>query len=125
MGAIKDVVDLARDLANSVKDAKTAEAIGKIQSLMLGIQSEQARLTEANSDLLEERRVLEGKIRELQAEVEQLSTPSSPILPGEEICPNCSKPGAPKYMSKQPPFVQRDFGITHRCSICNYSKQAE
>lgn len=69
MGNIKDVVDLASDLANRVKDRKIADELNKIQQLLLSIQSEQAELHESNVKLREERLALNERIQGLEAEV--------------------------------------------------------
>jgi DNA-binding MarR family transcriptional regulator len=66
MGAIKDIVDLCIKLRDEVGDRKAAEAIGKIQSLTLALQSEQATIVEKNTELLKANLDLERKVLNLE-----------------------------------------------------------
>lgn len=66
MGAIKDIVDLCRDLRDEGENRKVAEAISKIQSLTLDLQSEQATLVEKNTELLTENHQLKLSMEALK-----------------------------------------------------------
>ena len=90
MGSIKDLVDLTTQLANSVQDRKIASELNAIQSLILRLQSEQATLHEANTELREERLTLKERVQELEAEVERLKSASGVGPRGVPTCPNCS-----------------------------------
>jgi cob(I)alamin adenosyltransferase len=105
MGAIKNVVDLINQLANSVKDRKVTLELNKIQSLTLDLQSEQAHLHEANVKLREERIKLIEKIHSLEAEIRELndSAIKGPIAPDFVLIENA----------------------THECSRCGYKLKVE
>jgi predicted nuclease with TOPRIM domain len=79
MGALKDIVDLCVKLRDEVGDRKAAEVVGKIQSLTLTLQSEQAAiverdtaLMERNAKLVSENLEFERKTSELQQQIKKL-----------------------------------------------------
>ena len=72
MGAIKDVVDLATRLCNSVQDRKIAAEIFQIQSLILTVQNENTSLASDNLDLKNKVFELEKKISDLQMQNNEL-----------------------------------------------------
>ena len=125
MGTIKDLVDLTTQLANSVQDRKIASALNAIQSLILRLQSEQATLHEANTELREERLTLKERVQELEVEVERLKSASAVGPSGVPTCPNCSTASKPFYMR----LVPRDFvsimNATHECPKCKYTVKIE
>jgi hypothetical protein len=72
MGAIKDVVDLTTQLANSVQDRKFSAELFKIIKIMLTIQGEQTRLAENNLQLMSYKAKQQELITSLKAEITQL-----------------------------------------------------
>jgi ribosomal protein L37AE/L43A len=66
MGAIKDVVDITTQLANSVQDRKVSAEIFKIQSLILSVQKDDAELVSENLDLKKKIFEFEKEIFNLQ-----------------------------------------------------------
>ncbi len=83
MGAIKDVVDLATRLSESIEDRRFTADLMEVIQLIHVIQSEQAGLTENNIELMsnnaELKRTissLESQITELQQQVEALQSPT-------------------------------------------------
>jgi hypothetical protein len=79
MGAIKDVVDLTTQLANSVQDRKVASEIFKIQSLILSVQKDDAALVSENLDLKKKIFELEKENFNLQKENLALNEKPSPV----------------------------------------------
>lgn len=125
MGAIKDVVDLLTQLADSVQDRKLATQLSTIQSLILKIQSEYAEVHETNIHLREERLSLKQRIQELEAQVAELTSACSARPTGVPTCPDCSTKSQPFCMRPVP----RDFvdlmNATHECPKCKYSMRVE
>lgn len=72
MGAIKDVVDLATQLSESVQDRKFAADLMQIIRLINTIQSEQAALTENNIQLMSDKAALERRIHGLESDISRL-----------------------------------------------------
>jgi hypothetical protein len=68
MGAIKDIVDLAKDLESRAKDRHDMDTIHKIQSLAFALQSQYVETMERDVHLLEENAELKRKLVELQQE---------------------------------------------------------
>lgn len=66
MGALKDIVDLCRDLHDEAGNGKIAVAVAKIQSLTLALQSEQASLIEKNAELVKENLDLKRQMHEME-----------------------------------------------------------
>ena len=139
MGNIKDLVDLATQLANSVKDRKMAGELNSIQALALQLQAEQSTLHEKNVELREENFALKQQNQELDTEnvglrqrnlfleAENEDLKSAPVAgpSGDPICPNCSTRTKPFYMSP----LEKDFvaitGQTHECPKCLYTTIVE
>jgi regulator of replication initiation timing len=68
MGAIKDIVDLAKDLEASAKDRRDMETIHKIQSLAFSLQAHHAEIVERDVSLMQENAELKKQLAESQAE---------------------------------------------------------
>lgn len=68
MGAIKDVVDLAKELEGRVKERRDLELVHKIQSLILSVQSEHVDVVERDITLMRENDDLKRKLAELESE---------------------------------------------------------
>jgi hypothetical protein len=68
MGAIKDIVDLAKDLESRAKDRQDMELIHKIQALSLSLQSHEVEVVERDIRLMEENAELKRQLSELQSE---------------------------------------------------------
>jgi hypothetical protein len=68
MGAIKDIVDLAKDLETSVKDRRDMETIHKIQALAFSLQAYHADIVERDVGLMQENADLKRQLAESQAE---------------------------------------------------------
>ena len=73
MGAIKDVVDLATKLAESIQDRKFAADLFKIIQLISTIQSDQASLTENNVQLMSDKTTLQNTISALESNIARLN----------------------------------------------------
>jgi hypothetical protein len=68
MGAIKDIVDLAKDLESRAKDRRDMDIIHKIQSLAFSFQSSYADIVERDVSLVQKNADLEKQLAEAQAE---------------------------------------------------------
>src|SRR5262245_44922204 len=68
MGAIKDMVDLIKDLESRLKDRKDVEAIHQIQSLAFSLQSQHVEIVEQNLALVQENTELKRQLAESQSE---------------------------------------------------------
>jgi hypothetical protein len=68
MGAIKDIVDLAKDLESRAKDRHDMDTIHKIQSLAFSLQSQYVDTMERDVRLIEENAELKRKLAEFQEE---------------------------------------------------------
>ena len=125
MGTIKDLVDLATQLVNSVEDRKIASELREIQTLALTLQSEQASLHEANIKLREEKIELSDKIRSLERKIEELSEARGNGPSDVPICPNCSTTGRPFYMRPVPQDFVEIMNATHECPKCKYNTRVK
>jgi len=125
MGAIKDIVDLTTQLSENINDRKVVVELLKIQSLTLKLQAEQASIHESNIELREECLGLKEEIVRLKNELHEMTSASSNMAESAPICPNCSTPNKPFYMS----MVGKDFvellGVTHECTQCKFTKKIE
>lgn len=121
MGTVKDLVDLVTQLANSVQDRKITSELNAIQSLILKLQAEQAALHQANVELREERLSLKERIKELEAEIQELSSASAAGPDGVPTCPNCSTSSKPFYMRPVPQDFVSILNATHECPKCKYN----
>lgn len=68
MGALKDIVDLTKDLESRAKDRRDMEIIHKIQQLAFSFQSSYADTVERDVRLIQENAELKKKLDELRAE---------------------------------------------------------
>src|ERR1019366_2172942 len=68
MGAIKDIVDLAKDLESRAKDRRDMDIIHKIQALAFSFQSSYADVIERDVDLMQKNAELEKQLAEAQSE---------------------------------------------------------
>ena len=68
MGAIKDIVDLAKDLESRAKDRRDMDIIHKIQTLAFSFQSSYADIVERDVSLVQKNAELEKQLAESQAE---------------------------------------------------------
>ncbi len=68
MGAIKDIVDLTKDLESRAKERRDIDLIHKIQSLALALQAHDAEIVERDIHLMEENSELKRELAESQAE---------------------------------------------------------
>ena len=105
MGNIKDIVDLTRDLANSVEDRRFADDLFKIVDLVLAVKTDQSALEEENrqleadnSKLRELNSSLEASIAELEEKISNLPDPGSDEANGVsdlaiQVLLHCSRPG--------------------------------
>lgn len=73
MGALKDIVDLCIQLRNEVSDGRVTEALTKIQSFTLALQSEQVALVEKNAELVAENLTLKNKISDFEKEIKEIN----------------------------------------------------
>ena len=72
MGALKDVVDLSTQLANSVKDRKFAADLFKVIELINIVRAEQAGLTEDNIQLMSDKAKLQKLVISLEDDISKL-----------------------------------------------------
>lgn len=68
MGAIKDIVDLAKDLESRAKDRHDMDIIHKIQSLAFSLQSQYVDTMERDVRLVEENAELKRRLEDVQKE---------------------------------------------------------
>ena len=68
MSAIKDIVDLAKDLESRAKDRRDMDVIHKIQALAFSFQSSYAAVVERDVSLMQKNAELEKQLAEAQAE---------------------------------------------------------
>jgi hypothetical protein len=68
MGAIKDIVDLTKELETRAKDRRDMETIHKIQSLAFSLQSQHADIVERDVRLMEENAALKRQLEESNSE---------------------------------------------------------
>jgi len=68
MGAIKDIVDLAKELEGRAKERRDIELIHRIQSLISSLQSQHADIADRDIRLMQENTDLRNQLAELQKE---------------------------------------------------------
>lgn len=68
MGALKDIVDLTKDLESRAKERRELDLIHKIQALAFSFQSSYADVVERDVRLMEENAELKKKLAEAQSE---------------------------------------------------------
>jgi len=68
MGAIKDIVDLTKDLEARAKERRDMDVIHKIQSLAFSLQSQHADIVERDVGLMQENAELKRQLAETQSE---------------------------------------------------------
>jgi len=68
MGAIKDIVDLTKDLESRAKERRDMDVIHKIQALAFSFQSSYADVVERDVRLMEENAELKRQLAASQAE---------------------------------------------------------
>jgi len=68
MGAIKDIVDLTKDLESRAKERRDMDVIHKIQALAFSFQSSYADVVERDVRLMEENAELKRQLAESQEE---------------------------------------------------------
>ncbi len=68
MGAIKDIVDLTKDLKARAKERRDMDVIHKIQSLAFTLQSQHADIIERDVRLMEENAALKRQLEESNTE---------------------------------------------------------
>jgi hypothetical protein len=107
MGAIKDIVDLTKDLETRAKERQDIDLIHKIQTLAFSLQSQQADIIERDVRLMEENSQLKRQLVEAQSEDIRIHSAiefrRGKRTGGQWIpfCPNC----------KMPARVSESFGI--------------
>jgi len=98
MGAIKDIVDLTKDLESRAKDRRDMEIIHKIQSLAFALQSQHADVIERDVRLMEENAGIKRQLEKSQAEeirfAQGIEFHKSKKTGGAWIafCPKCQMP---------------------------------
>jgi hypothetical protein len=68
MGAIKDIVDLTKDLESRAKERRDMDIIHKIQALAFSFQSSYTDIVERDVQLVQENAELKKKLAESEAE---------------------------------------------------------
>ncbi len=122
MGDIRDLIDLVTQLANRVRDRKLAEELNAIQSLILGLQAEEAELHKTNIGLREEVSTLKQRIQELEAQILEWSSAASHAPGDVPTCLNCSTKSKPFYMRPIAEEFRDMVGATHECPKCGWRR---
>jgi hypothetical protein len=98
MGAIKDIVDLTKDLESRAKERRDMDVIHKIQALAFSFQSSYADVVERDVRLMEENAELKRQLAETQAEEVRIHS-TIEFRRGKRtggvwmaFCPNCKMP---------------------------------
>ena len=98
MGAIKDIIDLAKDLESSVKERKDLETLQKIHALASELQSKQLEIVERDIRLVEGNAELKRKLNKENSE-SVLIKHAIEFRKGERtgnewsaFCPSCQMP---------------------------------
>ena len=98
MGAIKDIIDLVKDLESRAKERRDIDLIHKIQSLALSLQAHDADIVERDIRLMEENSHLKRQLAEAQSEDIRIDT-AIEFRRGERtsgrwmpFCPKCHMP---------------------------------
>jgi hypothetical protein len=68
MSAIKDIVDLAKDLESRAKDRRDIDVLRQIHALAFSLQSQNAEVVERDLRLVEENAKLKRQLEDAQAE---------------------------------------------------------
>jgi hypothetical protein len=98
MGAIKDIVDLTRELETRAKDRHDIELIHRIQSLIISLQSQHADIADRDIRLMQENTDLKNQLAELQKEEVRIHRTiefrRGPRTGGKWLpfCPKCHMP---------------------------------
>ena len=98
MGAIKDIVDLAKDLESRAKDRHDMDIIHKIQSLAFALQSQYVDTMERDVKLVQENADLNRQLEEIKAEkirfAHDVEFRKGPRTDGKwhPFCPKCHLP---------------------------------
>ena len=118
MGAIKDIVDLAKDLESRVKDRHDMDIIHKIQALAFSFQSSYTDVVERDVQLLQENAELKKKLAESEAEEirfhSALEFRRSKRTGGQwmPFCPKCHIPALVDHS-------QNDYVVCTGCEWCS------
>jgi polyhydroxyalkanoate synthesis regulator phasin len=83
MGAIKDIVDLATQLSESVQNRKFSADLMEIIRLINTIQGDQVRLTEDNLQLMSNKVALERTISSFESDIARLQDEVSKLKNGQ------------------------------------------
>ena len=106
MSAIKDIVDLAKDLESRAKDRRDIEVLRQIHSLAFSLQAQQAEIVERDVRLMQENAELKRQLAEAQAEEIRIHLMvefrRGKRTSGEwmAFCPKCHLPAGEKPGSK-------------------------
>ena len=118
MGAIKDIVDLAKDLESRAKDRQDIEILHKIHSLTFALQSQHADIVERDLSLMQENVELKRQLAEANAEEVQFHSlvefHRSKKTGGKwmAFCPKCKMPVADDKIGARP--------IAYCTAICGW-----
>jgi len=120
MGAIKDVVDLATQLSESVQDRRFTSDLFKIIQLVNTIQSEQASLTEKNIELMSENADLKQSISVFKSDIAILNQQISNLKNQAGDIPLDIPRNAHSLLSLKfkTPFYYADGDPTPFCPTC-------
>ena len=98
MGALKDMVDLTKDLESRAKDRRDMETIHKLQDLAFSLQSNHAEIIERDIRLMEENAELKRQLADTKSEEirihKGIEFKKGPKTGGSWIafCPKCHCP---------------------------------
>jgi hypothetical protein len=120
MGAIKDIVDLTRDLESRARDRRDMDTIHKIQMLAFSLQSQHADIVERDVALVQENAELKRQLAESQAEEIRLHSGIEfrrGKRTGGEWMPFCPKCHMPAFAN---PNANRFIACTAHCGWLSY-----
>ena len=98
MSAIKDIIDLTKDLESRMKEQRDINILKEIHSLAFSLQSQQLEVMERDLRLMEENAKLKSEIEKSQSEeiriVEGIEFRKGPRTGGVwgSFCPKCHMP---------------------------------
>jgi hypothetical protein len=101
MGAIKDIVDLTKDLEPRAKDRRDMDTIHKIESLAFSLQSQHADIIERDVAVMQENAELKRQLAEAQSEEirihHMIEFRRGKRTAGQwaAFCPKCHMPAVP------------------------------
>jgi len=105
MGAIKDLVELVKELETRAKDRAMMDIVHKIQTIVLSVQSHQAETLERSVQLIQENADLKKQLAEANSEEIRIHD-GIELRRGQRtggkwlpFCPKCGMPAQDAYLT--------------------------